>query len=106
VIEVLQKAQIRCGMVTGDHLRTAISVALQCGVLPAARPVLLVDGEGGGGGLSRATAGGSCVQVSCARKALVREGRGWVAGDSGRDWLTWGLRRCVVGGDDSGSSTC
>ncbi|KIY92781.1 ATPase type 13A2 [Monoraphidium neglectum] len=57
VIEVLQKAQIRCGMVTGDHLRTAISVALQCGVLPAARPVLLVDGEGGGGGLSRATAG-------------------------------------------------
>lgn len=31
-------------MVTGDHVRTAISVAHQCHILPSGRPVLLVDG--------------------------------------------------------------
>lgn len=31
-------------MVTGDHVRTAISVAHQCHILPVGRPVLLVDG--------------------------------------------------------------
>lgn len=30
-------------MVTGDHVRTAISVAHQCHILPMGRPVLLVD---------------------------------------------------------------
>lgn len=39
--------QIRCAMVTGDHLRTAVSVAHQCGLLPTGRPVLLVDGRPG-----------------------------------------------------------
>lgn len=36
-------AQIRTAMVTGDHVRTAISVAHQCHILPMGRPVLLVD---------------------------------------------------------------
>jgi hypothetical protein len=34
----------RCAMVTGDHLRTAISVAHQCGILPPNRPICLIDG--------------------------------------------------------------
>lgn len=38
--------QIRTAMVTGDHVRTAISVAHQCHILPVGRPVLLVDGPG------------------------------------------------------------
>lgn len=44
VIGRLQHASIRTLMVTGDHLRTAISVAHKCGILPAQRPILLVDG--------------------------------------------------------------
>lgn len=30
-------------MVTGDHVRTAVSVAHQCNILPEGRPVLLMD---------------------------------------------------------------
>lgn len=30
-------------MVTGDHVRTAVSVAHQCNILPPGRPVLLMD---------------------------------------------------------------
>jgi magnesium-transporting ATPase (P-type) len=36
-------------MVTGDHLRTAISVALQCSILPAKRPICLIDGADSSG---------------------------------------------------------
>lgn len=43
VIQALQKAQIRCVMVTGDHIRTAISVAHQCYILADHRAVCLVD---------------------------------------------------------------
>ncbi|GLI67792.1 hypothetical protein VaNZ11_012078 [Volvox africanus] len=43
VIEQLQYASIRTVMVTGDHLRTAVSVAHKCAILPAQRPILLVD---------------------------------------------------------------
>lgn len=42
-IQALQKAQIRTAMVTGDHVRTAVSVAHQCNILPEGRPVLLMD---------------------------------------------------------------
>jgi magnesium-transporting ATPase (P-type) len=35
--------QIRTAMVTGDHVRTAVSVAHQCNILPEGRPVLLMD---------------------------------------------------------------
>jgi cation-transporting ATPase 13A3/4/5 len=38
--------QVRTAMVTGDHVRTAISVAHHCHILPVGRPVLLVDGPG------------------------------------------------------------
>ena len=31
-------------MVTGDHLRTAISVSHLCNIMPPGKPVLLVDG--------------------------------------------------------------
>jgi hypothetical protein len=37
----------RCAMVTGDHVRTAISVAHQCSILPASRPICLIDGVDG-----------------------------------------------------------
>ncbi|GLC61164.1 hypothetical protein PLESTB_001725200 [Pleodorina starrii] len=43
VIGRLQHASIRTVMVTGDHLRTAISVAHKCNILPTHRPILLVD---------------------------------------------------------------
>ncbi|GIL93414.1 hypothetical protein Vretifemale_20808 [Volvox reticuliferus] len=43
VIEQLQYAGIRTVMVTGDHLRTAVSVAHKCAILPTQRPILLVD---------------------------------------------------------------
>ncbi|GIL56505.1 hypothetical protein Vafri_11862 [Volvox africanus] len=43
VIQQLQYASIRTVMVTGDHLRTAVSVAHKCAILPAQRPILLVD---------------------------------------------------------------
>eukprot|EP00878_Enallax_costatus_P028460 GHUV01030743.1.p1 GENE.GHUV01030743.1~~GHUV01030743.1.p1 ORF type:complete len:1032 (+),score=296.88 GHUV01030743.1:1466-4561(+) len=42
-IQALQKAQIRTAMVTGDHVRTAVSVAHLCNILPVGRPVLLMD---------------------------------------------------------------
>eukprot|EP00775_Hariotina_reticulata_P010483 gene10483-10642_t len=42
-IDALQKAQVRTAMVTGDHVRTAISVAHQCNILPVGRPVLMMD---------------------------------------------------------------
>eukprot|EP00879_Flechtneria_rotunda_P018825 GHRR01019759.1.p1 GENE.GHRR01019759.1~~GHRR01019759.1.p1 ORF type:complete len:982 (+),score=342.10 GHRR01019759.1:311-3256(+) len=42
-IEALHKAQIRTAMVTGDHVRTAISISHQCNILPPGRPVLLMD---------------------------------------------------------------
>jgi magnesium-transporting ATPase (P-type) len=35
-------------MVTGDHVRTAISVAHQCSILPVGRPVLMVDAAAAG----------------------------------------------------------
>jgi hypothetical protein len=59
VIECLQKAQIRCAMVTGDHLRTAISVAHQCSILPGGRPVLLMDAAGAGEGAEAAGGAGA-----------------------------------------------
>lgn len=65
VVHELHAAGIRTAMVTGDHLQTAVSVAHLCGIMPAGRPVFLVDadprdggaaaacldgGDGGGGG--------------------------------------------------------
>lgn len=52
VIDCLQQARIRCGMVTGDHLRTAVSVAHQCNILPEGKAVALIDGGGEAGGVS------------------------------------------------------
>ncbi|GFR50064.1 hypothetical protein Agub_g12206, partial [Astrephomene gubernaculifera] len=43
VVGRLQHASIRTVMVTGDHLRTAISVAHKCHIMPDQRPILLVD---------------------------------------------------------------
>ncbi|PNW86612.1 hypothetical protein CHLRE_02g093700v5 [Chlamydomonas reinhardtii] len=43
VISRLQHASIRTVMVTGDHLRTAVSVAHKCNILPGQRPILLID---------------------------------------------------------------
>ncbi|KAG2425624.1 hypothetical protein HYH02_014997 [Chlamydomonas schloesseri] len=43
VISRLQHASIRTVMVTGDHLRTAVSVAHKCNILPEQRPILLID---------------------------------------------------------------
>mmetsp|Transcript_29272 Transcript_29272/g.64753 ORF Transcript_29272/g.64753 Transcript_29272/m.64753 type:complete len:705 (-) Transcript_29272:814-2928(-) len=48
VVRKLQDASIRTVMVTGDHVRTAISVAHLCFIMPAARPILLVDGSEAG----------------------------------------------------------
>lgn len=91
VIECLQKAQIRCAMVTGDHLRTAISVALQCNILPGGRPVLLVDAPGGAGGGAHAhgehgAAWGSWGVLGAAGRAFCSHGGGstqcllWIEG--------------------------
>lgn len=38
-----QGASVRCLMVTGDHLQTALSVAHACGMLPASQPTVLLD---------------------------------------------------------------
>ncbi|PSC67462.1 hypothetical protein C2E20_8853 [Micractinium conductrix] len=43
VIQALQDADIRTVMVTGDHARTAVSVALSCGMLCQNRPVAFAD---------------------------------------------------------------
>lgn len=43
VLAELQQAAIRTVMVTGDHARTAASVAHQCGMMDGRRNVLLVD---------------------------------------------------------------
>lgn len=54
--------QVRCAMVTGDHLRTAISVAHQCSMLPSGRPVLLLDGSSSSSSSNSDTAG--CLHLS------------------------------------------
>ena len=43
VLAKLQEAGIRCVMCTGDHARTAVSMAQQCGMLCQNKPVLVVD---------------------------------------------------------------
>ena len=43
VIAELHDADIRTIMVTGDHVRTGVSVAAHCGMLCQNRPVCLVD---------------------------------------------------------------
>ena len=43
VIGELGEAGIRTVMVTGDHVRTGVSVAAQCGMLCQRRPVVLAD---------------------------------------------------------------
>ena len=67
VVAQLRAASVRCAMVTGDHVRTAVSVSHQCGILPAERSVLLVDGAppaapaagaAGGGGKAPPVGGG------------------------------------------------
>ncbi|XP_054290911.1 polyamine-transporting ATPase 13A3-like isoform X1 [Macrosteles quadrilineatus] len=42
VISELQKARIKCVMVTGDNLLTAVSVSRECGMLPRDCPLSLV----------------------------------------------------------------
>lgn len=49
VIRQLQDADIRTLMVTGDHARTAVSVAHHCGMLCANRPVAFADTAAGEG---------------------------------------------------------
>lgn len=43
VIEQLHGADIRTVMVTGDHARTAVSIARQCGIVPPTPPVVFID---------------------------------------------------------------
>lgn len=43
VIEVLHAADIRTVMVTGDHANTAMSMAHQCGILPAHNSYVVID---------------------------------------------------------------
>jgi len=43
VIEQLHGADIRTVMVTGDHAKTAVSIARQCGIVPPAPPVVFID---------------------------------------------------------------
>ncbi|QQP40430.1 Cation-transporting ATPase, partial [Caligus rogercresseyi] len=43
VIEVLSEADIRCVMVTGDNILTAISVARECGLIAPSHDVLRVE---------------------------------------------------------------
>uniref|UniRef100_A0A1B6M2J0 Cation-transporting ATPase n=2 Tax=Graphocephala atropunctata TaxID=36148 RepID=A0A1B6M2J0_9HEMI len=42
VISELQTARIKCVMVTGDNLLTAVSVSRECGILPRESPLALV----------------------------------------------------------------
>jgi hypothetical protein len=102
VIECLQKAQIRCAMVTGDHLRTAVSVAHQCCILPGSRPVLLMDAAadappaaalparraleaagGGGGGEAERLAGATLAAVASSHSLGNLAGAGEGAGGGG-----------------------
>ena len=43
VIEQLHGSDIRTVMVTGDHARTAVSIARQCGIVPPMSPVVFID---------------------------------------------------------------
>eukprot|EP00798_Chlamydomonas_sp_ICE-L_P017929 gene17929-24323_t len=45
VIKQLQDAGIRTPMVTGDHVRTAISIAHHCGITPESKDICLIDGS-------------------------------------------------------------
>ncbi|XP_077998029.1 polyamine-transporting ATPase 13A3-like [Glandiceps talaboti] len=44
IIQVLNRANIRTVMVTGDNMLTAVSVAKDCGMVPAGEKVILVTG--------------------------------------------------------------
>ncbi|XP_021926839.1 probable cation-transporting ATPase 13A3 isoform X2 [Zootermopsis nevadensis] len=46
IIAQLQVAQIRCVMVTGDNILTAVSVARDCGMVPPSEQVIQVTVEG------------------------------------------------------------
>lgn len=50
LIAELHEAGIRTVMVTGDHVRTGVSVAAQCGMLCQNRPVCLADAAAPDGG--------------------------------------------------------
>jgi cation-transporting ATPase 13A3/4/5 len=85
--------QIRTAMVTGDHVRTAISVAHQCNILPVGRPVLLVDGSSSGSDSSSSSASLSVlypdgsINKRVSRSTVLAQVRVRVVG--------WGLsRRC------------
>jgi len=43
VIAELNRAGIRCCMVTGDHVLTAVTVSRNCGIIHATRPVLVTE---------------------------------------------------------------
>lgn len=42
-IHALNGANIRTIMITGDHVRTAVTMARQCGILPEREPVVIID---------------------------------------------------------------
>jgi hypothetical protein len=58
-------------MVTGDHLRTAISVAHQCSILPSARPVLLLDAAPPGQGIAAAAVAGVPPSLSGVKLSVL-----------------------------------
>jgi P-type E1-E2 ATPase len=43
VINQLTEAKIKCVMITGDNLLTAVSVARDCGMVPKGDRVVIVD---------------------------------------------------------------
>jgi magnesium-transporting ATPase (P-type) len=44
-IKTLRNADIKCNMITGDHIHTAIAIATDCGLLVASDEVFIIDAD-------------------------------------------------------------
>ena len=106
VIEALQAADIRCIMVTGDHARTAVTVARAAAILPRDGLTVLCDGggAGGAGGLAwtrLAGAGGPDTGVPQAEALALAPDCRYVVTGAGFDALL-----AAAEGGDSGALDC
>jgi magnesium-transporting ATPase (P-type) len=68
-INALRGADIKCNMITGDHIHTAIAIATDCGLLVEDQEVFIIDASPAtatAGGATGGATGGSGLTVSIA----------------------------------------